>query len=135
MRAGRERPGGVAELVAAARKGDRSALEELVRVTYPDTYTLAYRLTGNHDDACDVVQDAYLRAYRGLRRFRGEAQFTTWLYRITANCASTTLARRSRQRADELPEDHPLVDRREDHDPEWSAAVSVDRAVVADALG
>ena len=62
-----------------------------MRATYADTYTLAYRLTGDEEDARDVVQEAYLRAYEGLKRFRGDAQFTTWLYRITANCASTHL--------------------------------------------
>ena len=62
-----------------------------MRATYADTYTLAYRLTGNEEDARDVVQESYLRAYRGLKRFRGDAQFTTWLYRITANCAATHL--------------------------------------------
>ena len=85
-----------ADLVAAARDGDRSAFEELVRLTYADTYTLAYRLTGNEEDARDVVQDAYLRAFKGLRKFRGDAQFTTWLYRITANCASTAISTASR---------------------------------------
>ena len=64
-------PREVAELVAAAKDGDREAFDELVRVTYADTYTLAFRLTGNEEDARDVVQEAYLRAYRGLRRFRG----------------------------------------------------------------
>src|SRR5213593_2272744 len=62
-----------AELVAAAKDGDRSAFDELVRVTYADTYTLAYRLTGDEEDARDVVQESYLRAYRGLKRFRGDA--------------------------------------------------------------
>jgi RNA polymerase sigma-70 factor, ECF subfamily len=61
-------------------------------------------LTGNDDDARDVVQDAYLRAYRGLRRFRGDSQFTTWLYRITANCSSNLLARRARYRTEVLPD-------------------------------
>ena len=70
-------PQDVAELVAAAKHGDREAFDELVRVTYADTYTLAYRLTGNEEDARDVVQEAYLRAFRGLRRFRGDAQFST----------------------------------------------------------
>ena len=83
-------------LVDAARRGDRAALDELVRVTYSGTYTLAFRLTGHEDDARDVVQEAYLRAYRGLRRFRGDAQFTTWLYRITANCSANLLAKRAR---------------------------------------
>ena len=77
--------GDLTELVAAARSGDHEAFEELVRVTYADTYTLAYRLTGDEEDARDVVQESYLRAFRGLKRFRGDAQFTTWLYRITRN--------------------------------------------------
>jgi RNA polymerase sigma-70 factor, ECF subfamily len=107
----------VADLVAAAKDGDRGAFDELVRATYASTYTLAYRLTGNEDDARDVVQEAYLRAYRGLRRFRGDAQFSTWLYRITANCAATHLGRRNRHRHDELDEGLPVADTRPDHDP------------------
>ena len=75
--------------------------------TYLDTYTLAFRLTGDEEDARDVVQESYLRAYRGLRRFRGDAQFSTWLYRITANCASTQLGRRTRHRHDELDDELP----------------------------
>lgn len=101
----------------AARRGDRDAFDALVEATYADTYTLAHRLTGNDDDARDVVQDAYLRAFRGLRRFRGEAQFTTWLYRITANCASTHLGRRSRHRHVELHDELDVVDPRPAHDP------------------
>ena len=73
------------ELIGAAQGGDRSAFDELVRQTYVDTFTLARRLTGNEEDARDVAQDAYLRAWRGIGRFRGEAQFSTWMYRITAN--------------------------------------------------
>ena len=84
-------PGGadLTELVAAAKAGDREAFDAVVRATYADTYGLALRLTANEEDAKDVVQEAYLRAYRGLKRFRGDASFTTWLYRITANCATS----------------------------------------------
>ncbi|HEX6237973.1 MAG TPA: RNA polymerase sigma factor [Acidimicrobiales bacterium] len=114
-------PQDVAELVTAARGGDRAAFDALVRLTYAETYTLAYRLTGNEDDARDVVQDAYLRAYRGLRRFRGEAQFSTWMYRITANCAATYLGRRARHRHDDLDDSGPVVDPRTDHDPQLRA--------------
>ena len=89
-----------------------TAFDELVRATYADTYTLAYRLTGNEEDARDVVQESYLRAYRGVRQFRGDAQFSTWLYRITANCASTHLGRRRRHRHDELDDDAPVIDTR-----------------------
>jgi RNA polymerase sigma-70 factor, ECF subfamily len=124
----------LAELVTAARDGDRSAFDELVRATCADMYTLAYRLTGNEEDARDVVQDSYLRAYRGLHRFRGEARFTTWLYRITANCASTQLAKRSRARHEELDDDSPVVDTRPEHDPELRAAADFDRNRVARAL-
>lgn len=98
-------PTDVAELVDLAKAGDRAAFDELVRVTYMETYTLAYRLLGDEDDARDVVQEAYLRAYRGLRRFRGDAQFSTWMYRITANCAATYLGKRARHRHEELDEE------------------------------
>jgi RNA polymerase sigma-70 factor (ECF subfamily) len=121
-------------LVDAAREGDRDALDDLVRATYGGTYTLAYRLTGNEDDARDVVQDAYLRAYRGLRRFRGDAQFTTWLYRITANCSANLLAKRARHRTEPLADDEPVIDLRPEVDPELRLAGSDDRARIAAAL-
>lgn len=95
----------IGQLVVAAQAGDREAFDELVRLTYTETFTLAVRLTNNSDDAADVVQEAYLRAYRNLGGFRGEAQFTTWLYRITANCASTYLTKRTKHRHDELDEE------------------------------
>lgn len=106
-----------AHLVERARMGDQAAFDELVRATYADTYTLAYRLTGDEEDARDVVQETYLRAFRGIERFRGDAQFSTWLYRITANCASTYLGRRAKHRHDELADDAPLPDERPEIDP------------------
>ena len=111
-------PTDVADLVAAAREGDRDAFDELVRATYADAFTLACRLTGDEDDARDVVQEAYLRAYRGLRRFRGDAQFSTWMYRITANCAATYLGKRNRHRHDALADDAPIADERMSADPD-----------------
>ena len=123
-----------AEAVAAARKGDRSAMDALVRATYADTYTLAFRLTGNEDDARDVAQDAYLRAWRGMRRFRGDAQFSTWMYRITANCAATTLERRSRTRTEPLADDAPLPAVGDEADPEGLATAEGERAVLSRAV-
>jgi RNA polymerase sigma-70 factor, ECF subfamily len=111
----------MADLVVAARDGDREAFDELVRVTHADTYTLAYRLTGDEEDARDVVQEAYLRAYRGLQGFRGDAQFTTWMYRITANCAATHLGKRTRHRHDELDEAAGVADVHPDRDPQLRA--------------
>jgi len=117
-------PADLAALVLRAKEGDQPAFEELVRSTYVDSYTLALRLTGNEDDARDVVQESYLRAYKGLKRFRGDAQFTTWLYRITANCAANQLDKRTRHRHDELPDDLVLLDDQVDHDPAAAADVS-----------
>jgi RNA polymerase sigma-70 factor (ECF subfamily) len=114
----------LAALAGAARDGDRTAFDELVRRTHAGTYTLALRLTLNEEDARDVTQEAYLRAYRGLKSYRGDAQFTTWLYRITANCASTFLTSRTRHRHDELPEGAELADLRPEADVELRAGTA-----------
>ena len=125
-------------LVDAARRGDPDAPGQLVRATWESTYTLAYRLTGNEQDALDVTQEAYLRALRGLPRFRGEARFSTWLYRVTANCASDHLARSRRTSHDQLDPDGAnfadVADRRPEHDPEASASAGDERARLAQAL-
>ena len=93
-------PNELDRLVAAARDGDRPAFDELVRRTYVDTYTLAVRLTAHEEDARDVVQEPTSGPGRALQGFRGDAQFSTWLYRITANTAYTTVKRRRRHRAE-----------------------------------
>jgi RNA polymerase sigma-70 factor (ECF subfamily) len=130
-------PEQLADLVTAAKAGDKAAFDELVRVTSKDTYTLAYRLVGNEEDARDVVQEAYLRAYKGLGKFRGDAQFSTWLYRITANCAATHLSKRQRHRHDELPDDSELgaiADRNPERDPQASVLASSLRDRLSGAL-
>ena len=99
-----------AELIGAAQSGDREAFDELVRCTFVDTFTLARRLTGNEEDARDVVQEAYLRAWKGIGKFRGDAQFSTWMYRITANAASTLVQKRRRHRAVPIGDDFEPVD-------------------------
>ncbi|CAN5151898.1 RNA polymerase sigma factor RpoE [soil metagenome] len=121
-------------LVEAARHGDHQAFEELVRRTHADTYTLARRLVSDDDDARDVCQGAYLRAFRSIRTFRGDAQFTTWLYRITANCASTHLGRRRRHRHEELDEDAAVADPRPDHDPGVAADATLLRGRLEEAI-
>jgi RNA polymerase sigma-70 factor (ECF subfamily) len=123
-----------AALVAAAKDGDRSAFDALIRATYADIYTLAYRLTGDEEDARDVVQDAYFRAFRSIKRFRGDARFSTWMYRITANCASTHLVKRAKGRHEELSDDEPLADRRPEIDPEGMAEAGALRDRVTEAL-
>src|SRR5689334_19666116 len=106
-----------AELIVAAQEGDREAFDELVRQTFVDTFTLACRLTGNEEDARDVVQDAYLRAWRAIGKFRGEAQFSTWMYRITANASATHLRKRHRHRTEPLDEINEPVDTRPETQP------------------
>ena len=124
----------LADLVVKARAGDHHAFEALVTATYADAFTLATRLMGNDEDAADVVQDAYLRAYRAIGRFRGDARFTTWLYRIVANCAATSLGRRGRHRHEQLDEALLVVDDHADRDPERRASDAVDRVRVQAAL-
>ena len=124
----------VADLVAKAKGGDRRAFDDLVKATYADIYTLAYRLTGNEEDARDVVQEAYLRAYRGLHKFREEAAFSTWLYRITANCANTHLSRGNKHRHADIDDAETVPDTRPDTDPEARADAAHLRGRVANAL-
>ena len=121
-------------LVEAARQGDQGAFTELVRRTHADTFTLARRLVSDEDDAREVVQEAYLRAFRSIRRFRGDAQFTTWLYRITANCASTQLGRRRRARHEPLDDDDAVIDLHPERDPSLAADASALRTRVEAAI-
>ena len=115
----------VDRLVDAARSGDRAAFDELVRRTYVDTYTLAMRLTANEEDAHDVVQESYLRAWKGINRFRGDAQFSTWIYLITANAAATLVQKRRRRRTESLEFVEEPVDVSIEAQPEAATESSV----------
>ncbi len=84
------------ELLARCRRGDRRAMEELVHLTHRRVYALAFRLVGDRYEAEDVVQEAYLRMFRGLAGFREEARFETWMHRIVVNTALNDLRRRGR---------------------------------------
>ncbi len=123
-----------ADLVDLARDGDRSAFDELVRRTYSDTYALALKLTGDPEDARDVAQDVYLRAFKAVKRFRGDAKFSTWLYRITTNCAANQLGRRRRHRHDELDLDTQVIDLHPESDPQLRTDASMLRDRVEHAL-
>lgn len=90
-----------AELVAACGLGDPDAFGILVRRHQKTMLNLAFRVVGNFEEACEVVQDAFLAAHRGLPQFRGEARFTTWLTAITLNQARNRLARLAGQRRNE----------------------------------
>ncbi|MEZ5174720.1 MAG: RNA polymerase sigma factor [Acidimicrobiia bacterium] len=92
------------DLVDRARQGDRDAFGELVRRHQHEVYTLAVRLVRDRDLAEDVAQDAFVRAWRAIPGFRGDAKFTTWLHRITVNTAWTHRTRRNRVRLDPIDE-------------------------------
>ena len=105
-----------AAVLARARQGDNDAFRALVERHSRSVFRLAFRMTGNEQDAEDVVQESFLRAYRQLGRFESRANFGTWLYRIVSNCSVDLMrakqARHDQSRADSLDEsaDLPAVD-------------------------
>jgi len=85
------------ELVEACRHREDGAFDDLVRLTHRPVYTLIARIVGDPEEAADVTQEAYVRVWRGLKRFRGDASFSTWLYRVATNTALSHIKRRSRE--------------------------------------
>ncbi|MBI5114911.1 sigma-70 family RNA polymerase sigma factor [Candidatus Poribacteria bacterium] len=75
------------QLIERIRQGDTTAFQALVEKYQKKLYAVAYGLLGNREDALDSVQEAFVKAYRSLDRFKGESSFYTWLYRITVNAA------------------------------------------------
>jgi len=90
------------DLIDQARSGDRDAFGELVRIHQHEVYTLAVRMVADRELAHDVAQEAFVRAWRAIGRFRGDAKFSTWMHRITVNTAFTHRDRRKRTAADPL---------------------------------
>jgi RNA polymerase sigma-70 factor (ECF subfamily) len=90
-------------LVRKAQEGDRLAFEDLVRRYDRDVLRLALNLVHRPEDARDIYQEAFLKVYRNLHRFRFECSFYTWLYRITTNVALDYLRRRTTHREDQAP--------------------------------
>jgi len=87
-----------AAAVALSQKGDLDAFELLVRRHQKKMLNIAFRITGDYDDACEVVQDAFLSAHKNIKTFRGDSKFTTWLTTITMNLAKNRLKQmKSRQ--------------------------------------
>ncbi len=72
-------------LVSLCKKGDDGAFEELVKRHQKKMLNIAFRMTGNYEDACEIVQDAFVAAYKAIRRFEERSRFSTWLYTIVMN--------------------------------------------------
>lgn len=101
------------QLVALTVKGDVSAFNDLVARWDNSLYNFVYRYLGDHEDARDVCQEAFVRAYTHLEGFRGQAKFSSWLYQIALNLCRSKLRRQK---------SHPMVsiDDREEENPLWA---------------
>jgi len=90
-----------ADQVSSCKKGDLAAFEQLVRKYEKRMFNIAYRITGDYEDTCEIVQDVFVAAYRGIGSFRGQAKFSTWLTSITINYARNRLKQIGRRRRHE----------------------------------
>lgn len=84
-----------------ARRGDADAFEQLVVKYQTQIYQLCFRITGNREDAADMTQEAFLKAWRNLEHFQGDSAFSTWLYRLASNACLDLL--RSAKRRPQMP--------------------------------
>ena len=98
------------ELVARAQGGDVESFNQLIVRWERPIYALAYRVIGKEEDARDVCQDAFLRAYRALPGFKGQAKFSSWLYRIALNLCRDWIRRQRRAPVSQLPEDMDAIE-------------------------
>jgi RNA polymerase sigma-70 factor (ECF subfamily) len=118
VRLGPETPTSEAALLARARTGDEEAFRTLVDLHRDRAFSLALRVVRSRSDAEEVAQDAFVRAWRGLARYRGEARFSTWLHRIVVRRAldrAATLKRRAgRETIEEAAESVSAADHRDD---------------------
>ncbi len=98
------------ELVARSVAGDKESFDQLILRWERPIYALAYRTIGREDDARDLTQEAFLRAFRALPGFKGEAKFSSWLYRITLNLCRDWVRRERRTPVVQAPEGMDAAD-------------------------
>ena len=98
--------------VAQVQSGDREAFRSLVERHSQTIFRVAFRMTAKEEDAEEVVQEAFLRAYRSIDRFEARANFGTWLYRIAVNCALDLLEKRKHR------QEQSITHNEEDEQPE-----------------
>ena len=108
------------DLVARARGRDMAAYDELIRRYQRKIYQLVYNMTSNREDAEDLVQDVFVKAYSALERFKGDSSFYTWIYRIAVNRAINYLKKRKRNTAMSLDD----IDQGVERDPNFVALQS-----------
>src|SRR5256884_7103167 len=98
------------DLVARSRGGDMESFNQLILRWERPIYALAYRVIGREEDARDVCQETFLRAFRALKGFRGQAKFSSWLYRIALNLCRDWIRRQRRAPAMKAPDGVDLME-------------------------
>jgi RNA polymerase sigma factor (sigma-70 family) len=107
-------------LVTSAKEGDLQAYDELVRRYQERIYATIYHMTANHEDANDLAQESFIKAYRALKSFKGDSSFFTWVYRIAVNKTINFLKQRKKRTQMSLND----LDFNAEHDPDLVALVS-----------
>jgi RNA polymerase sigma-70 factor (ECF subfamily) len=108
------------DLVKRARRGDLAAYDELVRRYQERIYATIYHMTANHEDANDLAQEAFIKAFQALRSFKGGSSFYTWVYRIAVNKTINFLKQRKHKPLMSLDD----LDFNAEHDPDLVALIS-----------
>jgi RNA polymerase sigma-70 factor, ECF subfamily len=122
------------DLVARSRGGDLESFNQLILRWERPIYALAYRVIGREEDARDVVQETFLRAFRALPGFKGQAKFSSWLYRIALNLCRDWIRRRRRSPLVELPEGVDPVELAAETGPAESIEELVSRKELSEAV-
>ena len=117
------------ELVKKSQLGDKSAFEELVKRHQDLVFSLSFKLTGNRELANDVAQEAFIRAWKAIEKFRGDSTFGTWIYRITVNTAWTLRKKAKKHYSLNIEDTQEPVVIDEKKDPEL-VAINSDLSVV-----
>ena len=98
------------ELVSLCKKGDVDSFEVLVKKHQKRMFNIAYRMIGNYEEACEIVQDAFVSAYRNMKGFKGKSKFSTWLYTIVMNLSKNRLKRLKTQlHREQFSLDNPVL--------------------------
>ena len=122
------------ELVARSMGGDLDSFNQLVLRWERPIYALAYRVIGREEDARDVCQETFLRAFRALGGFKGQAKFSSWLYRITLNLCRDWIRRERRQPLAQAPEGVDLIELAGEAEPTESIEELVARKEIGAAI-
>jgi RNA polymerase sigma-70 factor (ECF subfamily) len=117
------------ELVKKSQLGDKSAFEELVKRHQDLVFSLSFKLTGNRELANDVAQEAFIRAWKAIEKFRGDSTFGTWIYRLTVNTAWTLRKKAKKHYSLNIEDTQEPVVIDEKKDPEL-VAINSDLSVV-----